>query len=239
MMKKGIILCVDDDEDLQTVLSQYLENDGYKVVTAGGVAGALEKIESQNLNLILLDLTLPDGEGISLIPAFRNKSSAPIIVVSGKSDATEKIVCLEMGADDYVTKPFELRELSARIKAVLRRANDNPKASLADSAPGPEKIAFGNWILDRAQYQLFNRKNLPAGLTTGEFRLIEALLLSPNKVLTRERLFDLTRSQDYAAFDRAIDIQIARLRKKLGKDSKYVKTVRSVGYMFSGETKSA
>lgn len=239
-MNKKTVLSVDDDENLQIVITQYLEADGYKIVTAGDSASALEKAD-QNLDVILLDLVLPDGEGLTLIPQFRSKTSAGIIVVSGKSDTTEKIVCLEMGADDYITKPFEMRELSARIKAVLRRkepSNDSATKP-AESEPTAEKIAFeGQWILDRNQYQLYNKDSSSAELTTGEFKLLEALLLSPNKALSRERLFTLTRDGEYDVYDRAIDIQIARLRKKIGDDTKsptLIKTVRGVGYMFTGK----
>lgn len=237
-MQKGLVLSVDDDADLQSVLGLYLEDNGYKVVTAGNVAVALEKTSAMNFDVVLLDLTLPDGEGISLIPQIKSKTKASIIVVSGKSDTTEKIICLEMGADDYITKPFELRELSARIKAVLRRVNDNERAPEDDPSGKAEKIMFSGWCLDRMQYQLFDEGQASAGLTTGEFKLLEALLLSANRTLSREHLFDLTRNQGYDAYDRAIDIQIARLRKKMKKNSKLIKTVRGVGYMFNGEASS-
>jgi DNA-binding response OmpR family regulator len=204
------------------------------------VAVALEKTSAMNFDVILLDLTLPDGEGISLIPQIKSKTKASIIVVSGKSDTTEKIICLEMGADDYITKPFELRELSARIKAVLRRVNDNERADSEEESSGKaDKIMFNGWCLDRRQYQLFDEGQESAELTTGEFKLLEALLLSANRTLSREHLFDLTRNQDYDSYDRAIDIQIARLRKKLKENSNLIKTVRGVGYMFNGEAKSA
>jgi DNA-binding response OmpR family regulator len=236
-VRKGTILSIDDDENLQTVVGQYLEDDGYKVVAAHNVASALEKSNLQNFDVILIDLILPDGEGMNLIPQFRAKSQAAIIVVSGKSNTTEKIICLEMGADDYMTKPFEMRELSARIKAVLRRAaaTDTPEKTQEES----EKIKFLDWCLDRSQYQLFDKDKKPANLTTGEFKLLEALALAPNRALSREYLFDLTREGDYDTYDRAIDIQIARLRKKLKKDSKVIKTVRGVGYMFSAKTEAA
>ncbi len=238
-MQKAVILSVDDDANLQTVVGQYLEDDGYKVVAANSAAGALEKTDTLSFDIILLDLVLPDGEGMTLIPQIKTKSKAPIIVVSGKADTTEKIICLEMGADDYITKPFELRELSARIKAVLRRTNDNSDAKTEDKkAKDADKIAFGNWVLDRTQYQLFDSKNISADLTTGEFKLLEALLLSAKRALSREILFDLTRDQEYDSFDRAIDIQIARLRKKLGDDADLIKTVRGIGYMFTGDTKT-
>lgn len=234
-MRKGIVLSVDDDANLQHVISQYLEDDGYKVVTAGSVAAALEKSDTAGFDVILLDLILPDGEGTTLISRIRSKSRAPIIVVSGKDDTTEKIICLEMGADDYLTKPFELRELLARIKAVMRRMSDNTDPTDRSYEGKPQKISFSGWILDRAQYQLFDDTNTSAALTTGEFKLLEALVLSANRALSRDHLFDLTRDQSYDNYDRAIDIQITRLRKKLGPHSGLIKTVRGVGYMFTGD----
>lgn len=247
-MNKGTILSVDDDENLQIVIGQYLESDGYNVIRAGNVASALQQAENHKPDVVLLDLVLPDGEGLVLIPQLRSKTGAGIIVVSGKSDTTEKIVCLEMGADDYITKPFEMRELSARIKAVLRRrdpsndglqaANEAQDDKKADSIALAEKISFeGGWTLDRNQYQLFDNKGDSAELTTGEFKLLEALLMSANRALSREHLFDLTRDGEFDAYDRAIDIQIARLRKKLCDDSKsprVIKTIRGVGYIFCG-----
>ncbi len=232
-MNKGTILTVDDDKDLQVVIGQYLEGNGYSVLKANDVKSALEKIDEAVFDVILLDLGLPDGEGLSLIPQFHGKSKAAIIVVSGKSDTTEKIICLEMGADDYLTKPFEMRELSARIKAVLRRMDhDNDDAKPAE--PSSDKLELENWTVDRAQYQVFNKDGSSLEFTTGEFQLFEALVLAPNRALSREQLFDRTRDGEYDIYDRAIDIQIARIRKKLGDEkSEIIKTVRGIGYMFS------
>ncbi|MGQ0527373.1 MAG: response regulator [Alphaproteobacteria bacterium] len=235
-------MAVDDDENLQTVISQYLEDDGYKVINAGTISTALDKSSSMNFDVVLLDLTLPDGEGMSLIPQMRAKTRAPIIVVSGKSDTMEKIICLEMGADDYITKPFEMRELSARMKAVMRRRQSQDTPAESDRAGKPEQIVFMDWRLDRTQYQLYDAKNESTDLTTGEFKLLEAMVLSPNRALSREHLFELTRDGEFDSFDRAIDIQVARLRKKLKDDTKspkIIKTVRGIGYMFCGETKAA
>ncbi len=239
-MQKGIVLSIDDDENLQIVVTQYLESDGYRVISAADAATALSKLESQQTDIILLDLVLPDAEGLTLIPQLRAKASVPIIVVSGKSDTTEKIICLEMGADDYITKPFEMRELSARIKAVMRRT-DSADNKVSEDKSKDEKIIFGNgWCLDRTQYQLLDEQNKSIDLTTGEFQLLEALMLSPNRALSRERLFELTRSGNYDVYDRAIDIQIARIRKKLNdEDGQVIKTIRGVGYMFSGNIKAA
>ncbi len=240
-MQKGTILSVDDDPDLQTVVGQYLEDDGYVVLRADTAQEALEKLDIGTLDVILLDLMLPDAEGLSLIQQIRARSNAAIIIVSGKSDTMEKIICLEMGADDYITKPFEMRELSARIKAVLRRLSPANDPASIKTAGGPaaikaERIAFNDgWVLDRAQFQLFQPEGDSADLTTGEFKLLEALVLSSGRALSREHLFDLTRDGRFDAYDRAIDIQIARIRKKINDtDSEIIKTVRGVGYMFCG-----
>lgn len=243
-MKKGTILSIDDDANLQVVVGQYLEEDGYNVVSAGDAKTALEKADAVPVHVILLDLILPDGEGLALIPQLKSKSKAGIIVVSGKSDTTEKIICLEMGADDYITKPFEMRELSARIKAVMRRLDTDKMEVSNESAPSKKAdyTNFGDgWRLDRTQFQLFDKDNQSAELTTGEFQLLDALVSSSNRVLSREHLFDITRDGRYDSYDRAIDIQIARLRKKIKDDTKspqVIKTIRGVGYMFCGDVKN-
>lgn len=240
-MSKSTILSVDDDEGLQTVVTHYLSGEGHKMVSAYSGKQARQLIEENAPSLILLDLGLPDTDGITLLGQIRSLVKIPVIVVSGKSDTTEKIVCLEMGADDYMTKPFEMRELSARIKAVLRRANTGPSTGAGTSggeASSPERVRFGPWTMDRARFQIFDDSNISGELTTGEYRLLEAMVDTPNKVMTRERLFELTRESDYDSFDRAVDIQIGRLRKKLRDDPKephYIKTVRGVGYMFCGD----
>lgn len=240
-MNKGKVLSVDDDRDLQLVVCDYLQSDGYQVTEAYDVASALEKVDEGTFDIILLDLVLPDGEGLSLIPQFQQRAKTPIVVVSGKSETTEKVVCLEMGADDYITKPFEMRELSARIKAVMRRS-DSAIAAQKESVPEDtekkaELVKFcGGWTLDRAQYQLFRPDSSSAELTTGEFQLLDALISSSQKTLSRERLFELTRDGDYDVYDRAIDIQVARIRKKIkDENAEIIKTVRGVGYMFCGE----
>lgn len=239
-MSKATILSVDDDENLQLVVAQYLQEDGHKVISAMSGAELEAKLDTANADIILLDLVLPDAEGLGLIAKIRARCKTPIIIVSGKSDTTEKIVSLEMGADDYITKPFEMRELSARIKAVVRRSTDTASAAPASDpsqTPQKDKICFDEWCLDRLQYQLFDTKGKSADLTAGEFRLLEALAVSPNRVLSRDYLFELTREADFDSFDRAVDIQIGRIRKKLNDDAKeprIIKTVRGVGYMFCG-----
>lgn len=241
MARKATILSVDDDPAIQMVVQDYLEDDGYKVIQAHNGKELHALLESTPFDVVLLDLVLPDAEGFSLIGAIRQKSKNPIIIVSGKSDTTEKIVGLEMGADDYLTKPYEMRELSARIKAVLRRAQPAEKPG-GQSAESLKNITFDGWVLDRSRYQLFDPANNSVDLTTGEFKLLEALVMSPNRTLSREHLFDLTREGKFDVYDRAIDIQIARIRKKLNDDPKspaLIKTVRGVGYMFCGQTDAA
>lgn len=239
---KTTVLAVDDDANLQTVMRHYLEQAGYQYLSALNGKELMDKLAATQPDIILLDLLLPDNDGLSLLTMIRTKTHAPVIVVSGKDEAADRIVGLEMGADDYLTKPFEMRELSARIKAVLRRAtgslsvpaNDKGDTDVAKA----QKLKFNGWTLDRGQYQLFDAEGKPADLTSGEFKLLESLVIAPNRVLSREQLFELTRQGNFDVYDRAIDIQIARIRKKLGDDPKeptLLKTVRGVGYMFCGD----
>lgn len=243
-MHKAIVLAVDDDANLQAVLRHYLEQEGYQFLSALNGKELLQNLESARPDIILLDLTLPDNSGLALLSMIHNKSKAAVIVVSGKGEPVDRIVGLEMGADDYLTKPFEMRELSARIKAVLRRTaqsgnpmNDAVKTPLAKA----NRICFNGWVLDRLQYQLFDENGKTAQLTSGEFKLLEALVTSPNQVLSREQLYEYTRHGDFDTFDRAIDIQIGRIRKKINDDPRspaLLKTVRGVGYIFTGEPKA-
>ena len=237
-MKKATIICVDDDEGLQTVVGHYLEEQGYKVLSAYSGKELESRLLTDSADAILLDLVLPDSEGLDLIKMIRDKSNVPIIIVSGRSDTTEKIVSLEMGADDYMTKPFAMRELSARLKAVMRRtANETAAASADPTRKEASRIKFSDWVLDRTQYQVLDAQGASLDFTIGEFRLLEALLLSPSRALSREQLFEITRDGTFDAFDRAIDIQIARIRKKLGGEAlELIKTVRGIGYMYAGET---
>lgn len=245
MQDKATILSIDDDADLQFVVKEYLESEGYKVLRAHNLKEfETWRAQANIIDIVLLDLVLEDAEGLSLIGAIRDHIKAPIIVVSGKTDTTEKIICLEMGADDYLTKPFEMRELSARIKAVLRRSEGSQKAAANHSSKAAQgRYQFANWIMDTDKYQLTDLKGNIVDLTTGEFKLLETLVLSAGKVLTRENLFDVTRPDGrYDVYDRAIDIQVARIRKKLSETSDsqedLIKTVRGVGYMLTSKVEA-
>lgn len=235
-MKKATILTIEDDKNLQFVIQSFLEDQGYEVLTGNNGKDLLEKIQAVHVDVILLDLVLPDSDGLNLVSKIRAYTTAPVIVVSGKDDPTDKILGLELGADDYIGKPFEMRELYARIKAVLRRSGMEAQAAM--EAPGKQdakRLAFGSWIMDRGSFSVVSATGEAANLTTAEFKLLEILLNSAGKALSRDQLFELGRGQDYQSYDRAVDIHIARLRKKLGDDPKtpqLIKTVRGVGYMF-------
>jgi two-component system OmpR family response regulator len=245
-LHKATVLTVDDDANLQAVMRHYLESEGYRCLSAMSAAELGEKLESATPDIVLLDIVLPDSDGLTLLARIRSKCRAPVIFVSGKDATVDRVVGLEMGADDYITKPFEMRELSARIKAVLRRAGNNDGAPAGGDSAGAtplakaDRIVFNGWVLDRLQYQVFDPAGKSADLTSGEFRLLEALVTAPNRVLSRAHLFDLTRQGEFEAFDRAIDIQIGRIRKKIHDDPRQpglIKTIRGVGYLFAGEAR--
>jgi|JI10StandDraft_1071094.scaffolds.fasta_scaffold02069_7 DNA-binding response OmpR family regulator len=244
MMKKAEILIVDDDAEIRKIINQYLTDDGYVVHSAANAAEARDFFSQKVPDLILLDMVLPDIDGLALMTEFHGKAKTPIIVVSGRSDATDRIIGLEMGADDYLTKPFHMRELSARIKSVLRRAEERSTVKDAGAAQQDEKadqvLAFGKWTMYCGRYEVCNDQGTPLSLTSGEFELLHALATSSNRVMRREQLFEITRGTDYDAYDRAVDIQIGRLRKKLNDDPQspsLIKTVRGIGYIFIGDVR--
>lgn len=248
---KRKILIVDDDEEVQSTLRAYLEGEAYEVISALNAAELTGQLNQHQVDAILLDLGLPDCDGLTLIGKIREYTEAPVIVVTGRGGMVDTVVGLEMGADDYISKPFQLRELSARIRASLRRykgsdagegANTNqniPAAPVQDAQPGSEQIEFCDWIMDAGSMDVYDREGKSAGLTTKEFELLEALASAPKRVLSREQLFDMVRPDDYDSFNRAIDIQITRIRKKLNDNAKspeIIKTVRGVGYMMICDT---
>lgn len=242
-MHKETILAVDDDVGFQNVLRCHLEQEGYRFLSALSGQELLQSLDTNSPDIILLDLVMPADDGLMLLPMIRSHSKAAVIVVSGKNRTVDKVVGLEMGADDYMTKPFELRELSARIKAVLRRTapERQPAPVMQQVVAAANRICFNGWVLDRLQYQLFDSTGKSAELTSGEFKLLEAFVTAPNRVLTREQLFELTHAGDFESFDRAIDMQIGRIRKKMNDNPRYpalLKTIRGVGYLFAGETKA-
>lgn len=234
------IYIVEDNEELKKLVALSLSAEGYVVITAGSSRECIEKLKKISVNLILLDILLPDGNGLVLIEKIRQLTDAPIIAISGKNEMADKIVGLEMGADDYMTKPFDEAEMKARVRAHLRRY-----ASMKEAGPSQdamEQVQIGKWVLNRARLQIFDENGISGNLTVGEFKLLDLLARAPNRILTREQILDAINDDSLDITDRSIDIQIARLRKKIGDNAKMpeiIKTVRSAGYMLVLDNKKA
>ncbi|WP_435640283.1 response regulator transcription factor [Micavibrio aeruginosavorus] len=232
------ILIVDDDPLVQQILKEPLQYENYNVLLAGDIAAMEKVLRTCQPSLILLDHMLPGEKGIDALPRIRDLTSAPIIMISSRDDLASKIEALESGADDYLCKPFQIRELFARIKVQLRHHSKSFQRAATATAQNTDHIQFGNWVLDRNQFQLFDRDSKSAGLTLKEFHLLEALVSSPNRVLTREQILDKVHNGNFNVTDRAIDTQIARIRKKLGDhqpESRMIQSVRGLGYKFSSD----
>lgn len=234
---KPTILCVDDDEFVRKTIGSYLKKELFEVVEAESKEILFKKLKLHEIDIILLDLVLPDGDGIEIIQTIRKTSQIPIIIISSKEEEIDKVMGIEMGADDYITKPISSRELKARINAVLRRSN-----SFSDNNDIPqddmERKQFGDWTIDPSRYQVFDNNGNSANLTTAEFMILNYLSSSANKTLSRDKLFQVTRDVNNNAYDRVVDVQITRIRKKLNddaKDPKFIKTIRGIGYMFCSE----
>ena len=227
------VLVVDDDAEIGKLLVRYLGGHGYRVSTAGNGAELRSSLREQQVDLILLDLGLPDEDGLSLLRQFQNEWHGPVIVVSGRGDSVERVIGLELGADDYITKPFDLRELLARVRSVLRRTRfETPAAAL----PASTRVEFNGLQLDASARRLVDRGGADVALTSGEFDLLQALLQRPNQVLTRDQLMNCMHGRDAGPFDRAIDVQVGRLRRKIEADParpQVIKSVRGAGYLFA------
>ena len=229
------ILAVEDDEQVQELLSDYLSHEGFRVTIAATGAAMTAALAAEPADLILLDLRLPDGDGLALVRQLRSESQLPVIILSGKVEEVDRIVGLELGADDYLTKPFNPRELLARIKAVLRRVNSLPPQRDKLKA---KAIRFDRWHLNVGRRELVNSEGVGVPLSTAEFRLLKAFLDHAGMVLTRDQLLDLTAGRAAEAFDRSIDNQVSRLRKKIELDPKtpiLIKTHWGGGYSFTAE----
>jgi len=229
------ILVVDDDARIRQMLARYFEDEGYRVTTVGDGAAMRAQIAANTFDIVLLDLVLPRESGLELAREIRAKSDMPIMMLTGKDDVLDRIVGLELGADDYMAKPFHLREVLARVRTILRRRAAAMAAPPVQTAG--EKFSFEGWTLDLARRELTAPDHSVTDLTTGEFDMLATLLRHAGRVLSREMLMDLTRGRNLEAFDRTIDAQIARLRKKIEVDAanpQLIKSVRGVGYVFTG-----
>ena len=230
------LLVVDDTRDVRDALRQYLVKHGYRVTTADSAPAARRELHLGAIDLVILDIMMPGEDGLSLCRELRAKGTVPIIMLTALGEETDRIIGLEMGADDYVTKPFAPRELLARIKAVLRRAQSLPHRSGAGPATG--RLRFDRWLFDPAARELLDEAGMVVPLSTGEFLLLNALLQHPGLVLSRDQLLDLTRGREALPFDRSVDNQVSRLRKKLERDPKsptLIKTHWGGGYSFAGK----
>jgi two-component system OmpR family response regulator len=226
------LLVVDDDADMRRMLSEYLGGHGFSVATADSGTAMRSALEASVPDLVLLDLNLPGEDGLSLARFLRERYSVGIIMVTGAADPIDRVVGLEVGADDYIAKPFDPRELRARIKSVLRRLQPVAAAPAAGANP---RVRVGGCELDLAARRLVDAHGKDVALTAMEFDLLKAFIDHPNVVLSRDRLLTLTRDREWEPFDRSIDIRIARLRRKIEEDPenpRIIQTVRGAGYMF-------
>jgi two-component system phosphate regulon response regulator OmpR len=227
------ILVVDDDQRIRQMLTRYFEQEGYRISVATDGPTMRAQL-SDSVDVILLDVVMPGEDGLTLARDIRANSDVGIIMLTGRDDVLDRVVGLEVGADDYIAKPFHLREVLARVKSVLRRRE--PRAPLSIMAN--EVVRFEGWRLDLASRELVSPTGEAVELTTGEFDLLAALAKHPGRVFGREALMDLTRGRSWEAFDRTIDAQVARLRKKIEPNPKkpvLIKSGRNVGYVFTGK----
>jgi len=232
---KPHILVVEDARDIREPLARYLREHGYRTTTAPDALAARKALRNSGIDLAVLDIMMPGEDGLSLCRSIRETSQIPVILLTARGEEVDRIIGLEMGADDYIAKPFSPRELIARIAAVLRRTQALPPRQ---KPPDAERIRFGDWLLDTGQRELIGKDGVATALSSGEFSLLRALIERPKISLTRNQLLDLTKGRDAELFDRSIDNHVSRLRRKLEPDPKnprYIKTVWGGGYVFAAD----
>ncbi|WP_442679105.1 response regulator [Sphingomonas sp. ASY06-1R] len=236
-MTEPHILLVDDERDIRDPLAAYLAKNALRVTKADSAAAAREILAVHAIDLVLLDIMMPGEDGLSLARFLRATTQVPVILLTAKTEEMDRILGLEIGADDYVTKPFSPRELLARIKAVLRRTSGGPQDVHAPDAQG---FAFADWILRTGERELVGADGVAVPLSTGEYNLLHAFVTHPKRVLTRDQLLDLSAGRELAAFERSIDNHISRLRRKVEADPaepKLIKTIWGGGYMLAAEVR--
>ena len=229
------VLIVDDDAEIRDLLGHYLRGQGFDVSLAADGREMWAQLKSCEPDIIVLDLMLPGEDGLTLCRNLRARSETPVIMLTARGGETDRIVGLEMGADDYLPKPFNPRELLARLKTILRRARSMPKGQVPDEAPF---IGFAGWRLDTRERHLVSPQNVIVSLSSTEYRLLRVFVDYPHRILNRDQLMDLLHGREGEAFDRSIDVQVSRLRQRLGEDARepaIIKTVRNEGYVFSAK----
>jgi len=232
------LLIVEDHRSVREPLAQYLIGNQCRVTQAANASEARKLLKKHDFDLVILDVMMPGEDGLSLCRYIRAAIDLPVVLLTAKSEETDRIVGLEIGADDYVVKPFNPRELLARIKAIIRRSRSIPRAQ---SLPEAKVILFGIWTLKTAERELVGEDGVVVPLSTGEFRMLINLVQRPRMILSREQLLELTQGRDATIFDRSVDNQISRLRKKIEPDLRnpiYIKTVWGGGYVFAADVRS-
>lgn len=240
MAKTVHILVVEDDAFVQKALRLYLEGEGYRISTCDNGADMHALMAKDPADLAIMDLKLPNDDGFELTRQLRDKYSVGIIILSSKDDSIDRVVGLEIGADDYVTKPWDERELLARIRSVMRRVSDRQHASSNSDSGEQRIITFNGWILNLDSRELKDPDGAKVELTSGEFSLLNEFIEKAGRVLSRDHLLSAIYSRDWEPFDRSIDVLVTRLRRKIEQDSRHpeiIKTVRGTGYMFAAAIK--
>lgn len=238
---KPQLLVVDDDPKIVSLMEKFLNAYGYKVFTADCGEALHRILEKESVDLIILDILLPGDDGFEVCRQIRQHYRTPIIMLTAVSECTERILGLEMGADDYLTKPFNPHELLARVKAVLRRSLNKDAVSAAN-IPQSTKVTFQRWTLDKLSRRLVSPDGVDVTLTEGEYHLLQVLTDHPQQVLTRSALAELTQNREAGPFDRSIDVRISRLRQKIETNPKFpaiIKTVRGGGYIFAAKVEKS
>ncbi len=234
--RKDHILIVDDDAEIRQLLKTYLEKHSLRASTAENGAAMWDILKKSHFDLIVLDLMMPGEDGLSLCRKLRTDSQIPVIMLTALGEETDRIIGLEMGADDYLAKPFNPRELLARINSVLRRARSLPANEQQTEPRG--LLHFAGFTLDTIARHLISAEDVVVPLSGGEYRLLRVFLDRPNRILSRDQLLELVSGKEAVPYDRSIDVQVGRLRKRLGEDSRepqLIKTVRSAGYVFTAK----
>lgn len=230
------ILIVDDDQKVRLLLRRCFEGEGFRVTEAARGADVGNALLANDVDLVTLDLSLPDLDGLSVARQIRERSAVPIIMVTGKGDMIDRVIGLEVGADDYIAKPFHLREVLARVRAVLRRTREAAHSEPERGEPSQPPIRFDRWVLDRDKRELRDTDGRPCILTTAEFSLLDIFVRHANRVLTRDQIMDLLKGHEWSPLDRSIDNLVARLRRKIepvDASPSLIKTVRGLGYIFT------
>lgn len=232
------ILVVDDDAGIRDLLAKFLRKHSLKVSVAACGDDMFRVLAQQSIHLIILDVMMPGKDGVTLCRELRQSSQVPIVMLTAVAEDVDRIIGLEMGADDYISKPFNPRELLARIKAILRRSQAQPELAVSDALKDKSIYQFSGWIFNTLERRLISPEAIEISLSSGEYNLLQAFLERPNQVLSRDQLLDLTRNRMAGPYDRSIDIQISRLRGKVEADPKspqIIKTVRGGGYVLAVE----